>query len=88
VEAKSVAKAIVLIQTDIGAETRVMDELYSIPEVQEVYVIYGIYDVVAIIEAENLEKVRDIITNKIRKLPEIRTTSTMIVVEGKSKKSS
>ncbi len=82
------AKAIVLIQTDIGAENRVMEQLFQIPEVMEVYVIYGIYDVVAIIEAESLERIREIITNKIRKLPEIRTTSTMVVVESKSKKES
>lgn len=82
----AVARAIVLIQTDIGAETRVMDQLYQIPEVIDVYIVYGIYDIVAIIEADSLEKIREIITNKIRKLPEIRTTSTMIVVEGKSKR--
>ena len=81
------AKAIILIQTDIGAETRVMDELYKIPEITDVYIVYGIYDIVAIIEAESLEKIREIITNKIRRLPEIRTTSTMVVVEGKSKRS-
>ncbi len=80
------AKAIVLIQTDIGAESRVMEELFQIPEVTEVYVIYGIYDVVAVIEAESLERIREVITNKIRKLPEIRTTSTMVVVESKIKK--
>ncbi len=80
------AKAIILIQTDIGAETRVMEQLYEIPEIVEVYIVYGIYDIVALIEADSLEKIREIITNKIRKLPEIRTTSTMVVVEGKSKK--
>ncbi|WFO75732.1 Lrp/AsnC ligand binding domain-containing protein [Desulfurococcaceae archaeon MEX13E-LK6-19] len=82
------AKAIVLIQTDIGAETRVMDELFKIPEIIDVYIVYGIYDIVAVIEAESLEKIREIITNKIRRLPEIRTTSTMVVVEGKSKRGS
>ncbi len=81
------AKAIILIQTDIGAETRVMEQLYDIPEISEVYIVYGIYDIVALIEADSLEKIREIITNKIRKLPEIRTTSTMVVVEGRSKKS-
>ncbi|MCD6488015.1 MAG: Lrp/AsnC ligand binding domain-containing protein [Desulfurococcales archaeon] len=80
------ARAIILIQTDIGAETRVMDQLYEIPEISDVYIVYGIYDIVAMIEADSLEKIREIITNKIRKLPEIRTTSTMVVVEGRSKR--
>ncbi len=80
------AGAIVLIQTDIGAESRVMEELYSIPEVKEVYIVYGIYDIVAKIEADSLDKVREVVTSRIRKLKEIRTTSTMVIVEKKIKK--
>ncbi|MEM1921898.1 MAG: Lrp/AsnC ligand binding domain-containing protein [Desulfurococcaceae archaeon] len=77
------ASAIVLIQTEIGSESRVMNELIKIPEIKEVYIVYGTYDVVAKIEADTLEKIREVITDKIRRLSDIRTTVTMIVVEGK-----
>jgi DNA-binding Lrp family transcriptional regulator len=50
-----------------------------------VYIVYGTYDIVVKVEAEALEKIRDIVTNKIRRLPDIRTTVTMIVVEGRVK---
>lgn len=80
------AGAIVLIQTDIGAESRVMEELIKIPEITEAYIVYGIYDIIVKIEAESLEKIREVITNKIRKLPDIRTTSTMVIVEERVKK--
>ncbi len=80
------AGAIVLIQTEIGAESTVMEKLYDIPEVKEVYIVYGIYDVIAKVEAESLERIREVITSRIRKLPEIRTTSTMVIVEEKIKK--
>jgi len=79
--------AIVLIQTEIGAESKVLDELYKIPEVKEAYVVYGTYDVVVKIEAEALEKIREIVTNHVRRLPDIRTTVTMIVVEERIKPS-
>lgn len=79
------AGAIVLIQTEIGAESTVMEKLYEIPEVKEVYIVYGIYDVIAKIESDSLEKIREVITSKIRKLQEIRTTSTMVIVEEKRK---
>ncbi len=79
------AGAIVLIQTEIGAESTVMEKLYEIPEVKEVYIVYGIYDVIAKIESDSLEKIREVITSKIRKLQEIRTTSTMVIVEEKKK---
>ncbi|MFZ8790694.1 MAG: Lrp/AsnC ligand binding domain-containing protein [Thermosphaera aggregans] len=79
--------AIVLIQTEIGSESKVLDELYKIPEVKEAYVVYGTYDVVVKIEAEALEKIREIVTNHVRRLPDIRTTVTMIVVEERIKPS-
>ncbi|MEM2078931.1 MAG: Lrp/AsnC ligand binding domain-containing protein [Thermosphaera sp.] len=77
--------AIVLIQTEIGAESKVLDELYKIPEVKEAYVVYGTYDVVVKIEADALEKIREIVTNHVRRLPDIRTTVTMIIVEERIK---
>lgn len=79
------AGAIVLIQTEIGAESTVMEKLYEIPEVKEIYIVYGIYDVIAKIESDSLEKIREVITSKIRKLQEIRTTSTMVIVEERKK---
>jgi len=82
---KGKASAIILVQTEIGAESRVMEDLLKIPEVKEVYIVYGTYDIVVKVEAEALEKIRDIVTNKIRKLPDIRTTVTMIVVEERVK---
>jgi DNA-binding Lrp family transcriptional regulator len=83
VEAKK--SAIILIQTEIGSESRVLDELMRIPEVKEAYIVYGTYDIVVKVETDALEKIRDIVTNKIRKLPDIRTTVTMIVVEERMK---
>ncbi|MEM1731888.1 MAG: Lrp/AsnC ligand binding domain-containing protein [Desulfurococcaceae archaeon] len=79
------ASAIILVQTEIGSESKVLDELFKIPEVKEAYIVYGTYDLVLKIEAEALEKIREIVTNKIRKLPDIRTTVTMIVVEERMK---
>jgi DNA-binding Lrp family transcriptional regulator len=77
--------AIILIQTEIGSESKVMDELMKIPEVKEAYIVYGTYDLVVKVETDALEKIREIVTNRIRKLPDIRTTVTMIVVEERSK---
>jgi DNA-binding Lrp family transcriptional regulator len=82
---KTNKSAIILIQTEIGAESKVLDELMKIPEVKEAYIVYGTYDIVVKIESDTLEKIREIVTNRIRKLPDIRTTVTMIVVEGRIK---
>ncbi|MEM2020804.1 MAG: Lrp/AsnC ligand binding domain-containing protein [Zestosphaera sp.] len=73
--------AIVLINTEIGSETDVLNALANIDGVKEVYEVYGMYDIVAKIEATTHEGLRDLIINRIRKIPQVRGTTTMIVVE-------
>ncbi len=74
--------AFVLINADLGAEEDLVRELRSIEHVKEVYVVYGVYDIVAKIEADTMEKVKETITWKIRRLEKVRSTLTMIVVES------
>lgn len=81
---KKLPSAIVLINTDAGGEDEVMEKLKVINEVTEAYIVYGVYDIVAKIEADNIDKLKDIVTNVIRKIPKVRSTLTMIVMEGKS----
>lgn len=75
-------KAFVLINAELGAEDSLIRELKSVENVTEVYVVYGVYDVVAKIEGDTMEKVKETITWKIRRLEKVRSTLTMIVVEG------
>jgi len=76
-----VPAAIVLINTEIGSETEVFNSLKTIEGVREVYETYGMYDIVVIVEAPSHDAIRDIIINKIRKIPHVKSTTTMIVVE-------
>ncbi|MDW8010625.1 MAG: Lrp/AsnC ligand binding domain-containing protein [Sulfolobales archaeon] len=73
--------AIVLVNTEIGSETEVFNALKSIEGIKEVYETYGMYDIVAIVEAQSHDVIRDIIINKNGKLPHVKSTTTMIVVE-------
>ena len=74
--------AFVLINADLGAEEELVKELNGIEHVAEVYVVYGVYDIVAKIQADTMEKVKETITWKIRRLEKVRSTLTMIVVES------
>lgn len=78
--------AFVLINTEIGSEREVAKELVKIDGVEEAYVIYGVYDIIAKVKAENLDKLKEIITLKIRKMEKVRSTLTMIVVEEGKKR--
>lgn len=74
--------AFVLINADLGAEEQLVKELKSIENVKETYVVYGVYDIVCKVESDTMEKVKETITWKIRRLDRVRSTLTMIVVEG------
>lgn len=71
-----------LINAEIGSEDEVLKELRKLGNVKESYVVYGVYDVVAKVEAESMDKLKEIVTWKIRRLDKVRSTLTMIVVEG------
>jgi Lrp/AsnC family transcriptional regulator for asnA, asnC and gidA len=78
------ATAIVLLNTDIGSEDEVLEQLSRIEGVIEASIVYGVYDIVVKVKARSIEELKDIITNKIRKLAKVKSTLTMVVVEGKS----
>ncbi|PVX23907.1 MAG: AsnC family transcriptional regulator, partial [Candidatus Bathyarchaeum sp.] len=50
--------AFVLINTEIGSESEVLDELKKIDAVKEAYMVYGVYDVVAKVGADTMDKLK------------------------------
>ncbi len=74
-------KAYVLINTIPEVEEEFLQELRKIEGVKEATSVYGIYDFVAKVEADNLEKVKEIITWKIRRLKDVKASVTLIAVE-------
>jgi hypothetical protein len=75
-------QAFVLVNADLGAEEDLLKKLREIANVKEVYVVYGVYDIVARVEADTMEKVKETITWNIRRLDKVRSTLTMIVVDA------
>jgi DNA-binding Lrp family transcriptional regulator len=73
------SKAIVLINAEIGKENDILQELCKIAEVERALLVYGVYDLVANLQADTMEKLEDAITLKIRRIPGIRSTLTLIV---------
>ena len=50
--------------------------------IKGVHLVYGVYDTIAKVEAESMEKLKELVTLKIRRLSEVRSTLTMTVVDG------
>lgn len=74
--------AFVLINAEMGAEEEILEELRKVPNVKEAYVVYGVYDIVAKLEAETMDKLKDSVTWGIRSMNKVRSTLTMIIVEA------
>jgi len=75
-------KALVLMNAELGHETTLVNELKKTPNVTEVYAVYGVYDVIVKVEAESMERLREAIATKLRRLTGVKSTLTMIIVEG------
>ena len=72
--------AFMLITCDLGAEEDVISHLKTIDGVKEVHGTFGAYDIIAKIESDNAETLRDTIAWKIRKMERIRATLTLMTI--------
>jgi len=74
------ATAFVLINVEIGSEDEVLRSLKPISEVKEAHLVYGVYDIIALIETETMQELKDAVSWKIRRVDKVRSTLTMIVI--------
>jgi DNA-binding Lrp family transcriptional regulator len=75
-------KAFLLINVESGFEDNVLKELKTIRGVEEAYYSYGVYDLITKIKAETMEQLKDMVTKQVRTLPRVRSTLTLIMIEG------
>jgi DNA-binding Lrp family transcriptional regulator len=71
--------AYVLINCDLGSEEEIIREIKKIPETVEVS---GVYDIIARISSDSMDKLRETITWHVRRIDKVRSTLTMMVIEG------
>jgi len=76
-------KAFVFVNVEVGSEAEVLKRLREVPEVKEAYFVYGVYDIVSKVETDSMDRLKEVITWKVRRLDKIRSTLTTIVMEGK-----
>ncbi len=76
------ATAYVLINCDLGSDAEIDDEIKQLENVKEVHGVFGAYDILAKVESANVENLKDTITWKIRKLSRVRSTLTLLTIEG------
>lgn len=78
------ATAYVLINCELGSEEQIISQLKQLEGVREVHGTFGAYDILAKVESSSVETLRETITWKIRKIDKIRSTLTLMGIEGQT----
>ena len=74
-------RAFVLINVESGSEDEVLKELKTIEGIEEAYFSYGVYDLITKIRADSMDRLKEVVTRKIRTLSKVRSTLTLIMME-------
>lgn len=75
--------AFLLVNVEFPFEDDVMAKLRDIPEIVDVYRVQGMYDIIAKIELDNEEKLKELVSERIRKIERITGTVTIMIAQGK-----
>ena len=74
------AKAFVLIETAVGRNKEVVNGIKQIKGIKSVDTVTGPYDVIAVIEAESLNEIGDIVIKKVHPIAGISRTVTCLAM--------
>jgi DNA-binding Lrp family transcriptional regulator len=74
-------RAFVLITTEIGALEQVLQDLKNIDNVLETHLLYGVYDIIAIVKADTMRQIKEVISWRIRRINHILTSQTLIAMD-------
>ena len=73
--------AYVLINVSLG---RAVDALHSIRDLKgviEAHSVAGVFDIIAKVEVSDMKELQDLVVNKIQKIQDVESTTTLIVAE-------
>ena len=80
----------ILINSDLGTDESIITIIKEILDAEkdmeyQIQGVYGVYDIVLKLSSDNVDTLRSIITNKIRKVTSVQSTLTMMVIEEQEK---
>ena len=70
--------AYVMLNCELGAEAEIIEKLQELEQVTDVFETIGTHDMLVKLQADNFEKIREIVSWNIQKLPKVRSTATLI----------
>ena len=73
--------AYVMLNCELGSEEEILEQLKQIEQVADVFETIGTHDMLVKLQAENFEKIREIVSWNIQKMKKVRSTATLIIKE-------
>ena len=71
-------KAFVLLNTELGKESKIEETLNGVEGITNIRSLYGIYDFIIELEAESMDKIKEVVYNKVRRLENVKNTITLL----------
>ncbi len=69
-----------LVETEMGRLDDVVRRVRALPGVAEVQAVTGPFDLIVKVEAPQINQALDVVVHKIRKVPGIKSTETLVTV--------
>ncbi len=80
--AGSMESVYLLVLTEVGRLEEVLRKVEAIPEVAEVQAVTGPFDLIVKVQAPHINQALDVVMHRIRKIPGIKGTETLVRVAG------
>ncbi len=77
--------AFIMINAEIGSEIELKNKLLQLPNVVEAYMVYGVYDIIAKVEADTMDRLKELVTREIRCLDKVHSILILVVMEPENK---
>ena len=80
----------VLINSNLGTDVEIIAKIKKMLANQndvklEIHGVYGVYDIIVKLSSDDSTKLRSIVTSDIRKIENVQSTLTMMVIEQQEK---
>ena len=72
--------AFILMKVDLGCESKILRALEAIPGLDNAFYVFGDYDMIATVSTNSIEGLTEVVS-KIRRVGNVKSTSTMIARE-------
>jgi DNA-binding Lrp family transcriptional regulator len=74
--------AVVLLNTDLDAQDKVLESLRLVDGVEEAHALYGVYDLLVKIKGNSIEKLKEITKFRIKPITGVNSSLTLMIVQG------